>query len=211
MPSGNVLTLIGNGGHAKSLIETAISMNLDYSEYKLIDYRDIEEFVTNEQQGVKRDIVLAIGSNFKRWEVYKFLNSKLMDLHFPNLIHNSSSVSKSVKFGFGNFVGANTYVGPNAQIGSFTIINTGSIIEHDSEISDFCSIAPGCELGGNVKLGIRSAIGIGSTILQSVNISDDSIVGAKSLLNIDCPNNVVMYGIPAKIIRDRKYDDKYLY
>lgn len=205
------LNIIGNGGHSKVVIDVSELTHSDYEETRLIDYKFIQDFIQSYDQDSKIEIFLAVGSNFKRNEIYKSLTSKFSDLIFPSFIHPSSVVSKTVKFGFGNFVGANSYIGPNTKIGNFTIINSGSIVEHDSEMLDFSSIGPGCELGGNVKIGLRSAVSIGSTVLQKINISDDSIIGAKSLLNKDCPNNVVMYGIPAKIIRDRKNDDEYLH
>ena len=205
-----VLNIIGNGGHSKVVVDIAELMNSNYRETKLIDYNYIQDFLQTYNEGVQSDVFIAIGTNFKRQDFYVSLASKFSQINFPNFIHPTSFVSKYVEIGFGNFIGANSYIGPNTKIGNFTIINSGSIVEHDSNLLDFSSIGPGCELGGNVKIGLRSAVGIGCTVLQKINISDDSIIGAKSLLNIDCPNNVVMYGIPAKIIRKRNNDDEYL-
>ena len=211
MESHRILNVIGNGAHSNVIIDTAELMNMGYRDFNLIDYNDIQYLSQGTNQSKQIDIALAIGSNFKRHDIFIYLSSKFSKMNFPNLIHPTSSVSKSVQMGHGNFIGANTYIGPNVKIGNFAIINSGSVVEHDTEMLDFSSIAPGCELGGNVRIGLRSAVSIGSTILQKINISDDSIIGAKSMLNIDCPNNVVMYGIPAKIIRNRKYDDEYLH
>lgn len=44
-------------------------------------------------------------------------------------------------------------------------------------------------------------IGINSTILQGVKIGKNSIVGANSLITKDIPENVVVVGNPAKIIK----------
>ena len=205
------LYIIGNGLHSNVIIDTAELMNLGYRELKLIDYNDIQDFLHDADRSKQIDIALAIGTNFKRHEIFAYLAQNLSKVNFPNFIHPRSSVSKSVQIGYGNYIGANTYIGPNAKIGNFAIINSGSIVEHDSEMLDFSSIAPGCELGGNVRIGLRSAVGIGSTILQKINVADDSIIGAKSLVNKDCPNNSVMYGIPAQIIRNRVHDEQYLH
>jgi len=207
----HTLNIIGNGLHSNVIIDTTELMNLGYRELKLIDYNDIQDFLHDTDQSKQIDIALAIGTNFKRHEIFAYLAQNLSKMNFPNFIHPTSSISKSVQIGYGNYVGANTYIGPNAKIGNFAIINSGSIVEHDSEMLDFSSIAPGCELGGNVRIGLRSAVGIGSTILQKINVADDSIIGAKSLVNKDCPNNSVMYGIPAQIIRNRVHDEQYLH
>ena len=205
------LYIIGNGLHSKVIIDTVELMNLGYRELKLIDYNDIQDFLDDVDQSKQIDIALAIGTNFKRYEIFIYLAQNLSKMNFPSFIHPTSSISKSVHIGYGNYIGANTYIGPNAKIGNFAIINSGSIVEHDSEMLNFSSIAPGCELGGNVRIGLRSAVGIGSTILQKINVADDSIIGAKSLVNKDCPNNSVMYGIPAQIIRNRVHDEQYLH
>ncbi len=209
--SYQTLNIIGNGFHSNVITDTLDLMNLEYKEVNLIDYTQIEDFIHSTDQNIQTDIALAIGTNFRRYSIFDYLNCNLSKMIFPNFIHPSSTISKSVQIGHGNYIGANTYIGPNSKIGNFVIINSGSIIEHDSEILDFGSIAPGCELGGNVRIGLRSAVGIGSTVLQRINISDDSLIGAKSLVNKDCPNNAVMFGIPAKLIRNREFDEEYLH
>ena len=49
-------------------------------------------------------------------------------------------------------------------------------------------------------------IGSHSTILPGVTIGKNSIVGAHSLINKDIPDNVIAFGVPAKVIRKLDYD-----
>ena len=44
----------------------------------------------------------------------------------------------------------------------------------------------------------------GVTVLQGVKIGKNSIIGAKSLVNKDIPENVIAAGVPCKILRNRK-------
>lgn len=46
-------------------------------------------------------------------------------------------------------------------------------------------------------------IGAKTTVLYGVKISQDSILGANSVVNKDVPENVIVGGIPAKIIKER--------
>ena len=52
-----------------------------------------------------------------------------------------------------------------------------------------------------VVLKENCKIGSHSTILPGVTIGINSIIGAHSLVNKDIPNDVIAFGVPAKIIR----------
>jgi acetyltransferase-like isoleucine patch superfamily enzyme len=56
----------------------------------------------------------------------------------------------------------------------------------------------------------KSFIGIGANIIHNISIGKDTVIGAGSLVCNDLPDNVVAYGSPAKIIRKRKLENKYL-
>ena len=105
---------------------------------------------------------------------------------------------------------ANAIINSFSKIGNGLILNTGSTIDHDCYLDDFPSIAPGVSVGGNVKIGKRSVISIGAKIKHNISIGDDSVIGGWSFVNKNIGNNYVSYGIPAKEIRRRKKDEKYL-
>jgi serine acetyltransferase len=65
-------------------------------------------------------------------------------------------------------------------------------------------------MGGGVQIGNFSTISIGATVKHLIKIGDDVVVGANSLVLENLPNNIVAYGLPAKKIRERKREDKYL-
>lgn len=53
---------------------------------------------------------------------------------------------------------------------------------------------------GPIIIGKNCFIGCRSTILPNVNIGDNVIIGANSLVNRDIPSNCVASGVPCKII-----------
>ncbi|MBO6257114.1 sugar O-acetyltransferase [bacterium] len=57
-----------------------------------------------------------------------------------------------------------------------------------------------------IKIGNNVWIGSNATILAGVTIGDGSIVGANALVTRDVPNNTIVAGIPARILRKVKND-----
>ena len=55
-----------------------------------------------------------------------------------------------------------------------------------------------------VKIGKNVWIGANVTILPGVNIGDNSIIGAASVVTKDVPANTLAYGVPCKAIRKIK-------
>jgi len=119
-------------------------------------------------------------------------------------------IGKNVEIGDGTVVMAGAVINPSSKIGEQSIINTSSVIEHDSQIGNFSTIAPKVAMGGGVQIGNFSTISIGATVKHLIKIGDDVVVGANSLVLKNLPNNIVAYGLPAKKIRERKREDKYL-
>ena len=92
------------------------------------------------------------------------------------------------------------------DIGAFTYINAkyGVVIEENVQIGSRCSIYSVStidEKKGKVVLKKNAKIGSHTTVLPNVTIGENSIVGAHSLVLGDIPDNVVAFGVPAKVVR----------
>ena len=97
-------------------------------------------------------------------------------------------------------------LGFETDIGAFSYINAkkGVTIEDDVQIGSHCSIYSVSTIdnsSGKVVLKNNCRIGSHSTILPGVSIGKNSIIGAHSLVNKDIPDNVVAFGVPAKVVR----------
>ena len=97
-------------------------------------------------------------------------------------------------------------LGFETDIGAFSYINAlcGVIIEDNTQIGSHCSIYSVSTIDnsfGKVVLKNNCRIGSHSTILPGVSIGKNSIIGAHSLVNKDIPDNVVAFGVPAKVVR----------
>ena len=97
-------------------------------------------------------------------------------------------------------------LGFETDIGAFSYINAlhGVEIKDNVQIGSHCSIYSVSTIDdshGKVVLKQNCRIGSHSTILPGISVGKNSIVGAHSLVNKDIPDNVVAFGVPAKVVR----------
>lgn len=110
----------------------------------------------------------------------------------------------------GAVIMAGVAVNPCSSIGRFCILNTNCSLDHDSIMNDFSSLAPRVATGGNCKIGAYTAISIGAILIHGVSVGEHTIVGANSTVLGNIESYKVVYGTPARVIRERKPGDKYL-
>lgn len=87
-----------------------------------------------------------------------------------------------------------------------TIAQGVMLITHDGGTRVFRSTSNEWT-SGTVKMGTINIednvfIGAGSIILQNINIGSNVVVGAGSVVTKDIPTNVVVAGVPAKVVCD---------
>ena len=95
------------------------------------------------------------------------------------------------------------------DIGAFSYINAkcGVTIEDEVQIGSHCSVYSVSTIddkSGEVVLKRNCRIGSHSTVLPGVTIGENSIIGAHSLVINDIPDNVIAFGVPAKVYRKIK-------
>lgn len=217
------LVLIGGGNHAHytidiiekegkyniiGIIDSVHSVDSERFGYKIIGRQEnlielIEEY--NIEVGI-----ISIGDNWSRHHVYDKIIEKVPDFEFVNAIHPSVIIGNNVKLGFGIIAMAGCIFNPKSEIGNFTFFATGAQVEHDNNICDFSSISAGSITGGFVKLGKFSAITLGVIVLDRIEIGENTVVGSGSLVIKSLPDNVLAYGNPSKIVRNRLPGEKFL-
>jgi len=97
------------------------------------------------------------------------------------------------------YIGEHVMIAPNV-----TITPTGHPV--DPEIRK-----PGTQFSIPVRIGNDVWIGSNVVILPGVNIGDNSVIGAGSVVTHDIPENVVAVGNPCRILRKINERDKEYY
>ncbi|HWL26476.1 MAG TPA: UDP-3-O-(3-hydroxymyristoyl)glucosamine N-acyltransferase [Ureibacillus sp.] len=108
-------------------------------------------------------------------------------------------------------------IGENVEIGANTCIDRGTLgdtkIGNHVKINNLCHIAHNVEIDDNVMISALSAIAGSVHLMKNVNVApsavirnqltvgENSFVGMGSVVVRDVPDNVVIAGVPAKIIK----------
>lgn len=103
-----------------------------------------------------------------------------------------------------------------ADIGpGFLIAHVGGIVIGEStRIGSNCDIRQNVTFGGNFNkvredggsqpwVGDNVSVGVGAAILGPVRVGSNSIIGANSVVTRDVPENVIVFGVPARILKER--------
>ncbi len=209
MPTTPTLILIGAGGHAAVVAQTAHQLDLpiaglydDNPNAKLLHrppppnpptyLGSIQDFVTNQPSSW----LLAIGDLATRQSILDQYNESAS----PPIIHHTAIISPDAELEEGVYVAPGAIIHAGAKIRAHAIINTGAIIEHDCIIGANAHIAPGTTLGGATTVGTNTLIGIGSTVLPNTTIGTHSIIGAGSVVIKHIPDHTTAAGNPARIL-----------
>ena len=201
--------VIGNGGHAKVVIDAIISQGQYEINGILSDAPETPPTVPDvphegpitkdlvDRLGI-RHAVIAIGSNTVRARIADLLD-ELVD--FVPVIHPSATIASTVSIGNGVVVCAGSVVQPSVILGKHCIVNTGATIDHDCHISPFAHIAPGVHLAGDVSIGRGTLLGIGAVVIPGVTIGASVVVGAGSVVIRDLEPGCRVAGVPARMLR----------
>jgi serine acetyltransferase len=111
-------------------------------------------------------------------------------------------LERGAQIGNGVFFGTDIYVDTGferfLEIEDHVIIAHGvTIILHDSSLNNILGMPIKI---GKTKICSNAYIGANTTILCGVEIGENSLIGAGSLVTNDIPPNTVAYGVPAKKI-----------
>ncbi len=141
-------------------------------------------------------MVIGIGVNRNRKRVAE---SWLVE--YLTAIHPKSVVSKRAELGPGTVVMAGAVINIGSVVGKHAIVNTGACIDHECHISDYVHVAPNATLCGNVTVGEGAYIGAGAVVIQGITLGKWCTVGAGAVVREDVPENAVVVGNPARVIR----------
>lgn len=203
MPEQRVI-LIGAGGHAASVSESAKAAGIYISGYvdenkngmylgkpifsKIEDIPDYRNYVYH----------IAIGSCASRARWYVRISR--MGLELVNIIDPSAIVAESAFLGKGNFVGKLATIISGTIIGDNNIINTKALVEHECRIGNNVNLSTCSILNGDVIVEDEVFLGSAALCNGQLKLGRGCIVGSGSVVLHDVEAHSKVVGVPARVI-----------
>ena len=134
---------------------------------------------------------------------------KLLSLNIPEgkwatLIHPTSIIPKGFcKIGSGVLLSPLSQLSPDTEVSDNCILLPNSFLGHDSFMDKFSHLAANAVVGANVHIGKAVHIGTNATIREKIKIGDFSLIGSGSVVLKGIPENTIVAGNPARILRSK--------
>jgi serine O-acetyltransferase len=144
----------------------------------------------------------------KVYNLYKLANK----LHEKKVPFIPGRITWFIRNVYGCSIPHTAKIGEGTNIGYNGI---GVVIHYRAVIGSNCIISPGVTIGGTSGkkdvpiIGNNVMIGTGAKILGPVKIGNNVVIGANSVVTKDVPDNCMVVGIPAKIIKENIEIKKY--
>ncbi len=196
--------LYGASGHAKVIIDSLSASGISVSGL-FDDNPNIKELMGLCVYGAfdmkmfgDNNLIISVGDN----KIRKGLVEKLpLTIKYGKAINPSSIISKSASIGAGSVVMQGAIVQASTQIGKHCIINTGATVDHDCFLGDYVHISPNATLCGGITVGEGSQVGAGAVVAPGITIGKWSLVAAGAVVLKDVPDNVLVIGNPARVVK----------
>ncbi len=206
------LLLIGNGGHAASIVAvlpgtgwcamgaviTPGAPCRRHKPLKVIGFeKDLPQLVAQAD-----GVLIAVGqidNPQPRMRLYAQL--KAMNAPLAIVVAANAAVAETAHLGEGTAVLQQTLVNAYTRIGVNCIINSQALIEHDAVVGDHCHISTGAKINGGAVIGSRAFVGSGAIVGHGMRVCEDVVIGAGAVVVKDITQPGVYVGNPARRIK----------
>lgn len=158
-------------------------------------FNDLVQLANNDEI----EVAIGFGQCLARYSFVQELKQHKIALRM--IIHPRATISPSAQLSPGVYVGPNAVIEAGCRIGEGSIINCGACICHESEIGQAVAVCPGVMMGGKSRIGNKTWLGIGATVIDKITIGSGCIVAAGAVVVSNMPDDVLICGVPAKVVR----------
>ncbi len=151
------------------------------------------------------EFLISVGEPVVKDKIFEKLQND--GCAMASIIHEDSipTIWTDKKIGKGLVMGRFCSFPPGCNFGNNVLIQGKCVMGHDLVLGDNVVISALAFVGGDVTIGKNTYIAPGALIRNGIRIGENAIVGMGAVVTKDVPDNAVVVGNPAKIMR---YNEK---
>jgi sugar O-acyltransferase (sialic acid O-acetyltransferase NeuD family) len=210
------MIIVGAKGFAKEVLEVLRQLGQDagvafyddvstdlpemlFNQFPIL--KNIQEAESYFESVGNRSFTLGLGRPDVRYKLAKKFESiggQLVSTisPFAQVGHYDNQLSEGINLMTGSVITN------SVKVGRGCLVNLNCTIGHDCRIGDFVEMSPGVHISGNCNIGAFTNLGTNATVLPSVTIGSNVVVGAGCVVTKDLPSNVVVVGLPGKVVKE---------
>lgn len=204
--------IVGAGGFGREVLTWILDSKGTFPSLDVIGFIDDETYalkgytydlpiitsIQDYQPEPEVSLVMGIGSPKIKETVAELLEAR--GAKFFSFIHRTSIVGSNVFLGKGCVLCPNSILTCDVTLGDFVTINCFSGAGHDASIGSFSTLSAHVDITGFAKVGKGVFFGSRATVLPKVQIEDNAVIGAGSVVIKNVKKGTTVFGNPAKVI-----------
>jgi sugar O-acyltransferase (sialic acid O-acetyltransferase NeuD family) len=119
------------------------------------------------------------------------------------IVHPTAIIARGATIGDGSLIGAHSIVNVDVRVGENVLMYDHVVVGHDSVLGDGVHLGPHVALAGEVTVEPGTWIALGAMVADRVRVGSNVMIGMGSVVVRDVPSNVVAFGSPARVARER--------
>lgn len=140
--------------------------------------------------------MVSIGDGAARERLGGYILGAGLDL--VTLVHPRAHLAPSAKIGRGVFIGPLAVVGTGASLEDSVLVGPTAFVSHHVRVLTGATISGRAIAGGRSRIGRRVLLGLGAIVLPDIEVGDDAVVGAGSVVNRSAAPGSRLAGVPAR-------------
>ena len=148
--------------------------------------------------------IMIASHSTNREKIYHKIKKHMPDVELPPIVDKRAILLSGVTVGESSLIEAGVILGHEVEIGKNVIVNIGARMSHNCIIGDQSHIAIGAALSAAVVLEKNVFVGAGAAVNPAVTIGKNTIISPNSAVLNDIPPDVVVSGVPGKVIGESK-------
>lgn len=178
--------ILGNGNYAREIFEQFFLKENKYNFGGFITLISDKAFVIN-TDGIhlfnySTDSYFIIGCDLLIDPIITYFTNKYSSLHFPNMFSNTSYISISSMFGYGNIFSPFSSIIGVVSIGNFNRFHIHSGIRDSTIIGNYNILDPYANISINCTIGDNNIFKSNSNISEKIIIENNNLISAGECL-----------------------------